>query len=295
MTISEMKRLAADVKAATAESRATGPRSEAGKLRSALNAVRHGLAGTQLLLPGEDAAMYEARLDGLFVSLDPKDDAQAQVTALIGDDLWKLERLAKIEQGITLGRVEQLLAQTAGAEKAASVISALTMLGTALTTWGAPPIPTERTAEFTRRFKAMRDALDFVAATVVEIPADLPASCDPFLVALHGSKGDVDVPMEAYNGLYLSASRVMAKLLQHGDRVEATQDELRKAIATIALPDKEELAKVAKYRRTLEEGLLRRLQALDQLRKMTAGATTARTEAEEASARQYRVKLRLVG
>jgi len=290
MKLTDVKNVVAEVKAACAGARATGPRSERGKLRSALNAVRHGLSGTHLLLPGEDAATYEARLDALFVALDPKDDAQAQVAALVGDDLWKLERIGKIEQGLTLGRIEQLLAQTSMAEKASSTAGALHALGAALATWAQQPIPTERTMEFSRRFRVMQEALSLVATT--EVPAELIEACDRKVTRLHGTKGDVEVPLDAYQGLYQAAAEVMGKLLEQGDRVEAAREELRKATATIALPDKEELAKVGKYRRILEDGLLRRLQALEQLRKLAAPA--ARTEAEQDAARQFRVKLRLV-
>ena len=31
--------------------------------------------------------------------------------ALIGDDLWRLERLGRVEQGIVLARIEELAAQ----------------------------------------------------------------------------------------------------------------------------------------------------------------------------------------
>src|SRR5207244_5214706 len=41
-------------------SHATGPRSDAGKARSALNATTHGLRSERPVVPGEDAAEWDA-------------------------------------------------------------------------------------------------------------------------------------------------------------------------------------------------------------------------------------------
>lgn len=99
--------------------------------------------------------------------------------------------------------------------------------------------------------------------------------------------------MDAYAELASDASRVMAWLLDHGDRVNAAQEDLRKAIATISIPDEQELKKLGRYRKLLEEGLQRRLATLDQLRKLSV-ATSERNEQEQAAARAYRVRLRVV-
>jgi hypothetical protein len=91
--------------------RATGPRTEAGRARSSLNALRHGLGAVQAVLPGEDAAEYERRMEAVFEALAPANEVEAQMVALIGDDLWRLERLGRVEQGIVFARVEELAAQ----------------------------------------------------------------------------------------------------------------------------------------------------------------------------------------
>jgi hypothetical protein len=293
MNMTEIRELHAAARNATT-GRGTGPRSEKGKLRSSLNAVRHGLAATHMLLPGEDRADYERRMDAIFVALDPKDEAQAQLVALVADDLWKLERLGKIEQGVTLGRIEELLGHTDSSEDAATTTKAIHALGNALTTLALAPIPTERDAEFYRRVRTISSALDLVASVVPDLPGELMQACEPHVTdLLLASKAETNVPMPAYVALYEAARQVMARLLERGDRVHAVQEDLRKAIATISIPDEQELRKLGRYRKLLQEGLQRRLAALDQLRKLSV-ATSERNEQEQATARAYRVRLRVV-
>jgi hypothetical protein len=81
-------------------------------------------------------------------------------------------------------------------------------------------------------------------------------------------------------------------LLDRGLAEEAAQEELRANISGIALPNKEELAKLAKYRTMLETSLQRRLAALDQIRKIAANS--AASEPVVGKAKEYRVKLRVV-
>ena len=292
MALADIKDFAAAVTKLTSATKATGPKTEKGKLRSALNATRHGLAGRGLLLPGEDAQVYAEKMDGIFTSMAPQDDAEAELVALFADDVWKLDRLAKIEKGVTLGRIEELLDLTGTAEKAGITSNAITALGTALATWSAAPIPTEKNSEFKRRFDAMVNAVNLVEATVAGIPADLIETCNDQLTRLHGNKGETVVDQTAYVELFETARQVMGLLLDRGHAEEAAQEELRANIAGIALPDEAELKKLARYRAMLELSVQRRLAALDQLRKITAGKVAGEADAEKAMA--YRVKLRVV-
>src|SRR6266849_4781573 len=49
----------------------TGPKTDAGKQRSSLNALRHGLTGHTIVLPTEDLAAYERFTKRFFDDLKP--------------------------------------------------------------------------------------------------------------------------------------------------------------------------------------------------------------------------------
>lgn len=250
------------------------------------------MAGKNLLLPGEDPAEYASRLDGIFTAMAPRDDAEAEIVALVADDLWKLGRLARIEKGVTLGRIEELLAQTGTGEKASITGNAITTLGTALVTWSKQPIPIGRDDELARRVREMSSAVGFVEATVPGVPADRIGRCDDLPSDLHGKPDGAPVAAEVYGALFDAAREVMTVLLDRGHAEEAAQEELRASISGIALPNKEELAKLAKYRTMLELSLQRRLAALDQIRKLAAGS--AINGGDVGKAKEFRVKLRVV-
>jgi hypothetical protein len=292
MTPSEIRDLSAKVKGLAAQNKATGPTSTQGKLRSALNATKHGLAGRGLLLPGEDAQAYSEKLDGIFTSLSPKNDAEAEVVALVADDLHKLDRLAKIEKGISLGRIEELLALTTSGEKAGVISNALQALGQALVVWSAEPVPTTRSPDFDRRYRTMCEAVALVDATVTGIPMHLVDACDAALDVVRGKRGDVEISPSSYMTVFETCRMLMATLLDMGRDQDVEQDRLRAAISGITLPDEGELKKLSRYRSMLELSLQRRLAALEQLRKLTAGNVVG--EKDQERAREFRVKLRVV-
>src|SRR5947209_4048919 len=81
----------------------TGPKSEGGKAKSSLNAVKTGLTGRTVLLPTEDAAAYEAHLARFFTEYAPASEKERA----LADTDWRLLRIPALEMGIyAVGRLE---------------------------------------------------------------------------------------------------------------------------------------------------------------------------------------------
>ena len=78
----------------------TGPKTEAGKNRSRLNAGRHGLTGQVVILTEEDRIAHIRFTDPIIKSLAPDGALEMQYAQLIAQDHWRLNRIASIEQFI---------------------------------------------------------------------------------------------------------------------------------------------------------------------------------------------------
>jgi hypothetical protein len=78
--------------------RSAGPLTDAGKARSALNAMRHGLCGRSFfLLPDEDPAEY-ARHEALWLSTwRPRDALEREAASTAIRALWREERADRLE------------------------------------------------------------------------------------------------------------------------------------------------------------------------------------------------------
>lgn len=82
--------------------KSTGPRSKAGKERSARNAIKHGLFTDILLLPHEDADALAALKDNLHADFRPVTHMQAIVIDRLAMLIWRERRLAQAEASETL-------------------------------------------------------------------------------------------------------------------------------------------------------------------------------------------------
>jgi hypothetical protein len=78
----------------------TGPRTDAGKSRTRLNGLRHGLTGQTVVMPHEDRAIYEQFRADTIASLQPANDTERALAQSIADDSWRLNRARAIEENI---------------------------------------------------------------------------------------------------------------------------------------------------------------------------------------------------
>jgi len=85
----------------------TGPRTDAGKQRTRLNALRHGLTGQTIVLPSDDLAAYQRHCQELHHHYHPKNKMEVLLTQTIADLTWRLNRITAIETNLlTLGITE---------------------------------------------------------------------------------------------------------------------------------------------------------------------------------------------
>jgi hypothetical protein len=85
----------------------TGAKSEEGKRKSSLNAVKTGLTGRTVILPSDDAAAYQAHSERIFAQWQPYDDTERALVQTLADTEWRLLRIPSLEAGIyALGRLE---------------------------------------------------------------------------------------------------------------------------------------------------------------------------------------------
>jgi hypothetical protein len=80
--------------------RSTGPRTDSGKQRSSLNALRHGLTAASAVLASEDQAAYDAHRRGFFDEYQPATPTETQLTQELADTAWRLNRIPALEAAL---------------------------------------------------------------------------------------------------------------------------------------------------------------------------------------------------
>jgi cysteinyl-tRNA synthetase len=86
----------------------TGPKTEAGKQRSSLNALRHGLTGQLVVMPTEDLQIYQRHLTSFTDEYHPEGATEAHLVQALSDTAWRLNRVAALEANLlTLAAANQ--------------------------------------------------------------------------------------------------------------------------------------------------------------------------------------------
>ena len=100
----------------------TGPRSESGKQRSALNALTHGLTARTAVLASEDPAAYQQHRRQFLAEYNPKTPTETQLVHELADTAWRLNRVPLLEADV-------LSRAAPSPESPAPAVAALATLG----------------------------------------------------------------------------------------------------------------------------------------------------------------------
>jgi hypothetical protein len=86
----------------------TGPKTPAGKQRSALNALRHGLTSQIVVMPTEDLLIYQQHHKSFTDEYHPEGATEAHLVQALSDTAWRLNRVAALEANLlTLAAINQ--------------------------------------------------------------------------------------------------------------------------------------------------------------------------------------------
>lgn len=77
--------------------KSNGPKTAAGKSRSSMNGLKHGLRAKTLVLPFEDAQAFESLKSAFLTRFQPNDDTEAVLVNQLIATSWRLERFLNIE------------------------------------------------------------------------------------------------------------------------------------------------------------------------------------------------------
>ncbi len=147
----------------------TGPRSEAGKQRSALNALTHGLTARTAVLPSEDLEGYQNHCRQFRDEYQPKTPTETQLVQELADNSWRLNRIPLLESDLLARAANPPTEEAAIAfdiVDAHRVIATLSMHGHRLSRQFHKSLEQLRQIQFDRRERERRDLRD--AASVLE-------------------------------------------------------------------------------------------------------------------------------
>jgi hypothetical protein len=78
----------------------TGAKTEAGRKRSSMNALRHGITGQVTTMTDEDRVAHDKFSQALIKDLAPEGAMEIQLAQRIATDSWRLNRISAIEDNL---------------------------------------------------------------------------------------------------------------------------------------------------------------------------------------------------
>jgi hypothetical protein len=88
--------------------KSTGPKTDCGKQRASLNAIRHGLTAETVVTPLEDPEDYKAFEQAIISDFEAETAVERELCLRLASLLWRLRRAVSIETGLLQIHCENL-------------------------------------------------------------------------------------------------------------------------------------------------------------------------------------------
>jgi hypothetical protein len=108
----------------------TGPKTHAGKKKSSLNALRHGLTSQIVVMPTEDLQIYHRHLKSFTDEYHPQGATESHLVQALADTAWRLNRVAALESNLlTLApaEVQNAMSMVASLESQSKALANLSL------------------------------------------------------------------------------------------------------------------------------------------------------------------------
>ncbi len=149
----------------------TGPRTDAGKHRSSLNALRHGLTARTAVLPSEDPAAFEQHCRQFLDEYQPATATETHLVQELADTSWRLKRIPLLEADLVSQVPNPESPATSHQPPATSqlvaALATLGLLGARLSRQFQKTLDQLREIQLDRRERERRDLKD--AAALLEL------------------------------------------------------------------------------------------------------------------------------
>jgi hypothetical protein len=145
----------------------TGPRTESGKRRSSLNALRHGLTAGTAVLPSEDAAAYRQHCRQFQDEYQPATPTESQLVQELADTSWRLKRIPLLEAELLSPAPAGPQSPVPNPQSLLPALATLGLHGARLSRQFQKALDHLRSIQFERRHQERRDLRD--AADLLEL------------------------------------------------------------------------------------------------------------------------------
>jgi hypothetical protein len=189
----------------------TSPRTPAGKQRSSLNALRHGLTGQTVVMPSEDLEAYQRHVQSFNDEYRPQGPTEQHLVQAIADASWRLNRAAALETNIL---------SMAAALQPESVDEALALAAAFENQSKAPATLSMHTQRLSRQFESTVAQLrELQEARNSHWERDLDDLLD--IIEMYESKGEPYDPAD--DGFVFSQTEIDSAFLARGRRQLASK------------------------------------------------------------------------